>query len=308
MKPELCLRTFLEYLEIERGRSLLTLRNYEHYINSFISYAKVSSMSEINETIMKSFRMHLNRMDGARKKGTTTGSMKKRTQNYYLIALRSWFKFCVKENIPTLLPEKIELAKVGDRHIDFITVSEMIRIIESPSLTDEKGFRDRAILETLFSTGLRLSELCSLNRDIDLSRDEFSIRGKGDKVRIVFLNEAAKNWIKEYLKIRKDFDEALFVQVSKNIPALKSGHVSLRLTPRSIERTVSHYAIKSGISLKVTPHVLRHSFATSLLSNGADLRSVQMMLGHASITTTQIYTHVTDNRLKEIHKKFHSRS
>ena len=301
------LRGFLEYIEIEKGRSILTVRNYEHYITEFLEFSKVVRPSDITEEIIKNFRMNLNRRDGAKKRGAVTQTLKKRTQNYYLIARRAWLKFCVKKNIPCMLPEKIELAKIGERHIDFISVKEMIRIIESPDTETEIGLRDRAILELLFSTGLRLSELCSLNSDLDLSRDEFSIRGKGDKVRVVFISPIAKEWVTQYLKKRKAIDEALFTQVSHNIVRTKKGDAQLRLTPRSIERIVSHCAVKAGITLRVTPHILRHSFATNLLESGADLRSVQVMLGHSSITTTQIYTHVTDTRLKDIHKQFHKR-
>ena len=200
-----------------------------------------------------------------------------------------------------LTPDAIELAKVGARHLDLISVDELTRLLKAPDLTTLKGLRDKALLELFFSTGLRLSELCSLNSDLDISRDEFSIRGKGEKIRVVFISDLARQAIKEYIKARKDMDEALFVNISKN-------SATGRLTPRSIERIVRDYAIKAGISKKVTPHVLRHSFATDLLSNGADLRSVQMMLGHANIATTQIYTHITDKQLRDVHKKFHSRS
>ncbi|MCX6753817.1 MAG: tyrosine-type recombinase/integrase [Candidatus Nomurabacteria bacterium] len=214
----------------------------------------------------------------------------------------------MKRNISSLSPDRIDLAKIKERSLDLISVGELNRLLEAPLKNNEndkkddtlKNSRDKAILELFFSTGLRLSELCSLNRDLDLSKDEFSIRGKGEKVRVVFLSESAKIAIREYLKNRKDLDEPLFIQYSRN------GSGSNRLTPRSIERIVKYYAIKAGISKKVTPHVIRHSFATDLLSNGADIRSVQMMLGHANIATTQIYTHITDKQLRDVHKKFHS--
>jgi site-specific recombinase XerD len=194
------------------------------------------------------------------------------------------------------------LAKIKERSLDLITVEELNRLLSGPNGSDLKNLRDKAILELFFSTGLRVSELASLNRDLDLSKGEFSIRGKGEKVRVVFLSDSAKKAIKEYLEKRKDMEEAMFVQIST---INKKG--ASRLTSRSIERTVKHYAIKAGISKKVTPHVIRHSFATDLLSNGADIRSVQMMLGHSNIATTQIYTHITDKQLLEVHKKFHSR-
>ncbi len=206
-----------------------------------------------------------------------------------------------KREVPSLAPDRIELAKIKERSLDLISTDELGRLLNAPEVSTPKGLRDKAILELFFSTGLRLSELCSLDRDLDLSKDEFSIRGKGEKVRVVFLSDSAKDAIRNYLKNRKDLDEPLFVQQSHN---KTSGG---RLTPRSIERIVKHYAIKAGISKKVTPHVIRHSFATDLLSNGADIRSVQMMLGHANIATTQIYTHITDKQLRDVHKKFHNK-
>ena len=202
-------------------------------------------------------------------------------------------------------PERIELARLPDRSLDLITSQELSRLIESTKGTSERAHRDRAIMELLFSTGLRVSELCSLNSDLDLSRDELSVRGKGDKVRVVFLSPAAKESVQRYLKARKDMEEALFVNIVGDDK--KSKRAPHRLTPRSVQNIVKKYATKAGITKKVTPHVLRHSFATDLLSNGADIRSVQALLGHASINTTQIYTHVTDAHLREVHKKYHSR-
>jgi site-specific recombinase XerD len=215
----------------------------------------------------------------------------------------------MKRNVPSLSPDRIELAKTKERSLDLISVEELERLLSAPlkllemkkNIDRQKILRDKAILELFFSTGLRLSELCSLNRDLDLSKDEFSIRGKGEKVRVVFLSDSAKKAISEYLRERKDMAEPLFVQYSSN------KREDNRLTPRSIERIVKYYAIVAGISKKVTPHIIRHSFATDLLSNGADIRSVQMMLGHANIATTQIYTHITDKQLRDVHKKFHSR-
>lgn len=205
-------------------------------------------------------------------------------------------------------PERIELAKTPEHELDLISSSDLTRLLVAPEGDTLAALRDRAILALFFSTGLRVSELCSLSRDLDLARDEFSVRGKGEKVRVVFLSDAARETVKQYLNKRTDVDDALFVQIGRGgeeSTAKKSG--SLRLTPRSVERLVKRYAIKAGISKKVTPHVLRHSFATDLLQNGADLRSVQALLGHANIATTQIYTHVTDSKLREVHKQFHDK-
>jgi len=293
-------RQFLEYIEIEKGRSLLTVHNYEHYLDRAFSEMKAKNVKDITEDKLREYRLSLNRSAGVKIKGQTPGTMKKNTQNYHLIALRSFLKYCRKRNIEALTPDAIELAKVGARHLDLISVDELNRLIKSPDLATTKGLRDKALLELFFSTGLRLAELCSLNRDLDLSKDEFSIRGKGEKIRVVFLSTEAKDAIRAYLKERKDMEEAMFVNIARNA-------VDGRLTPRSIERIVRDCAIKAGISKKVTPHVLRHSFATDLLSNGADIRSVQMMLGHANISTTQVYTHVTDAQLRDVHKKFHSK-
>lgn len=295
-------KEFLEYMEIERGTSLLTVRNYDHYLTRFIKDTGVKDVSDITDESIRTFRLALNRSPGVFIKGQVRATMKKNTQNYYLIALRRFLKYLMKRGITAISPERIELAKVGARELDLISEAELSRLLGAPEGEEIKELRDRAILELFFSTGLRLSELCSLNRDLDLSKDEFSVRGKGEKVRVVFLSESAKKAIRTYLAKRADMEEPLFLQVSSN-----KKNESLRLTPRSIERIVKHYAVKAGISRKVTPHVLRHSFATDLLGNGADIRSVQTMLGHANIATTQIYTHVTDKQLKEVHKKFHSK-
>ncbi|MBP9770330.1 MAG: tyrosine-type recombinase/integrase [Candidatus Pacebacteria bacterium] len=296
-------REFLESIEIEKGNSLKTVENYDRYLSRFFEFSKAKNPSDINDDNIREYRLHLNRSAGVKVRGQASATMKKNTQNYHLIALRVFLKYLMKRGVKSLSPDKIELAKIRERHIDLISIDELDRLMKAPDLTKEKGLRDKAILELFFSTGLRLSELCSLNRDLDLSKEEFSIRGKGEKVRVVFLSGSAKEAIKNYLSKRKDMDEAMFVDLSR-----RSGKGSRgRLTPRSIERAVKFYAIKAGISKRVTPHVLRHSFATDLLQNGADIRSVQMMLGHANISTTQIYTHVTDKQLRDIHKKFHSR-
>jgi site-specific recombinase XerD len=307
-------RQFLEYVEIERGRALNTVRNYEHYLDVFFKFGKITHTSDINEDILREFRLHLNRSKGVKIKGQSQGTMKKSSQNYYLIALRSFLKYLRKRGVTAMMPDVIELAKTGSRDIDPLSGDELKRFLNAPltkNLNKENKtetpdeilarLRDHAILELFFSTGLRLSELCSLNRDLDLSKDEFSIRGKGDKVRVVFISDNARTALREYLKARKDFAEPLFAGMSFKKSA------DARLTPKSIQRIVKHYATIAGISKRVTPHVLRHSFATDLLSNGADFRSVQVMLGHANIATTQVYTHVTDKQLRDVHKKFHGK-
>lgn len=300
-------REFLEHLEIEKGRSLHTVRNYEHYLDRFLNYLKHDNPQKLSESEIREFRLWLNRQAGT-KVGRVTETLTRRTQNYYLIAVRAFLKYLRKRGIESLNPERIELAKVPERELDLISPQELTRLLEAPDSKTESGLRDRAILELLFSTGLRVSELCALaQEDVDLSRDEFSIRGKGGKVRVVFLSDAAKNAIRDYLKARKDMDDALFIQYGKNAEGTKEKNGDLRLSPRSVQRIIKRYATIAGITRKVTPHKLRHSFATDLLSNGADLRSVQALLGHANIATTQIYTHVTDKHLRDIHKKFHSR-
>lgn len=297
---------FLQYVEIERGRSLNTVRNYDQYLSRFLDYTKLKNPKDITDTIVKNFRIWLNRQTAKKEKGSAPATLKKKTQNYYLIALRAFLKYLARQGIPSLSPDRIELAKVPERSLDLITIEELERLLKAPDTSTLRGLRDKAMLELLFSTGLRVSELCSLPSDINLKLDELSVRGKGENVRVVFISENAKKAVKEYLNKRDDMDDALFVQISsKKNEKLAQKRDSMRLTPRSVERIIKQYAIQSGISKKVTPHVIRHSFATDLLRNGADLRSVQMLLGHANINTTQIYTHVTDTELKNVHKKFH---
>jgi len=293
---------FQQYLEIEKGRSNATTKNYRHYLEKFFDWAEIEEAGEITETKVRQWRMHLNRQPGT-KVGGRVETMKRRTQNYYLIALRAFLKFLRARDVVSLPPEKIELAKVADRQLDLVTDKELERLLKAPDLALATGLRDRAILQLFFSTGLRVSELCALNiDDIDLTRDEFSVRGKGEKVRVVFISDEAKNILREYLAKRKDIEEALFVQPAKSA----NGNVT-RIYPRAVQRLIKKAAVSAGITRKVTPHVIRHGFATDLLRNGADLRSVQSMLGHANIGTTQIYTHVTDSHLREVHKKFHHR-
>jgi len=341
-------RQFLEYTEIEKGRSLKTVANYEHYLDVFLEFAKETDPKKITDETIRTFRLWLNRQSTGNNKALGL-TLSKKTQNYYLIALRAFLKYLIRQKVDTLPPERIELAKVNERQIDFISAEELERLLLAPDGSDLGALRDRAILELLFSTGLRVSELCSLSRDLDIRADHFSIRGKGGKVRVVFLSETARMALKTYLDKRKDMEDALFVKVggengfqrssnggkdekdngkageksgnddkskkedAKKVPSSSKkttrddGTDISALTRRSVERIVKHYAIKAGISKKVTPHVIRHSFATDLLSNGADLRSVQALLGHSSISTTQIYTHVTDKHLGDIHKKFHGK-
>jgi len=298
---------FLEYLEIEKGRSVHTVTNYDRYLTRFLEYARTDDPKKLTEQMVREFRLWLNRQPGT-KVGRQHDTLKRRTQNYYLIALRAFLKYLRKRGVESLNPERIELAKVPERSLDLISPEELTRLMNGPDTNTESGLRDKAILELLFSTGLRVSELCNLSQeDVDLSRDEFSVRGKGDKIRVVFLSDTARDAVREYLKSRKDFDDAMFIQYGKNAKNTETKNKDLRLTPRSVQRIIKKYATLAGITRKVTPHVIRHSFATDLLQNGADLRSVQALLGHANIATTQVYTHVTDRHLKEIHKKFHSR-
>ena len=299
-------RQFLEYIEIEKGRSLKTVENYDRYLTRFLGFAKIEDPQKLSDETVREYRLWLNRLPAephAKAGRTSRETLKKKTQNYYLIALRSFLKYLMRRGVTSLPPERIELAKVAERSLDLISTEELNRLLKAPTGNELPALRDRAILELLFSTGLRVSELCALPADIDLTKDEMAVRGKGDKVRVVFISDSAKEAVRAYLKKRKDMDEALFANNGKHTG--RGG--SRRLTPRSVERMIKRYGIKAGISKKVTPHVMRHSFATDLLSNGADLRAVQALLGHANIGTTQIYTHVTDSHLKEVHKKFHSK-
>lgn len=310
---------FLEYIEIEKGRAIRTVENYDHYLAVFIEQTKISDPKDITDGKVRDFRIWLNRQSTGNNRATGD-TIKKKTQNYYLIALRTFLKFLAKRNITSLPADRIELAKINERQIDVISQEELRRLLDAPDKEKnlEKRYRDKAILELLFSTGLRVSELCSLQNDIDLHLDEMSIRGKGGKIRVVFLSDEAKKALKNYLSSRKDMSSALFVKISEELSQKEKINKKIGrkeeknkendgLTKRSIERIVKRYATIAGISKRVTPHVIRHVFATDLLSNGADLRSVQAMLGHANINTTQIYTHVTDRHLRDIHKKFHNK-
>lgn len=296
-------RAFLEYLEIEKGRSIKTIVNYDRYLTRFLEDSGAKKPKDITDINVRSFRLKLNRQESGTITDGNADTLKKSTQNYYLIALRAFLKYMRREDIESLSPERIELAKVGDRDLDLISHDDLMRLMNAPDTDTLKDLRDKAMLELFFSTGLRVSELTALNADIDLSLDEMSIRGKGDKVRVVFLSDEAKDAVKDYLKKRTDMDEALFIQLGRGM----KNQDTQRITSRSVERIIKQLSIKAGISKKVTPHVIRHSFATDLLQNGADLRSVQALLGHASIATTQVYTHVTDAHLRQIHKQFHNK-
>lgn len=304
---------FLEYLEIERNRSPLTLSSYNHYLSRFVDFASRKSVKfpeKISLDLVREFRLMLNRA-----KGNQGKSLKLVTQNYHVIALRSFLKYLIKQDIKTLAPEKIELAKAPSRQVNFLETSELERLFEAVGAEKHKlvSLRDRAILETLFSTGLRVSELASLTKPkVNIAKGEFSVRGKGDKVRVVFLSDSAKLSLKEYLDARKDKSIFLFVghkqkkSVQQEIEEIDSSKAR-GLTPRTIQRIIKKYARLAGITKEITPHTLRHSFATDLLMAGADIRAVQEMLGHSSITTTQIYTHVTNRKLRDIHKKHHGK-
>lgn len=297
------LRPFLEYLEVEKGRSVLTIRNYQFYLQRFFDWAKDPLVDAVDTEMVRQFRLYLNRLEIPRR-----GLLKKSTQNYHLIALRSFLKYLTRHDVESLAPEKIELAKQGSREPAFLDSSDLQRLLDAPTVSDAPTIlktRDRAILELFFSTGMRVSELASLKKDqVKLDRNEFSVRGKGDKVRVVFLSHQARHWLKQYLDLRTDQAPYLFVRHDR----AKHGQKEVgSLTPRSMERLVHHYSAMAGIPKKVSPHTLRHSFATDLLTNGADIRSVQALLGHASITTTQIYTHVTNQQLQEVHQAFHAR-
>ena len=291
---------FLEYLEIEQNRSQKTILNYDHYLTRLIDYAGEIKVSDIDPELIRKWRLWLNRL------GTNVSDeLQKSTQNYHLIALRSFLKFCAKRDVPALPADKIELAKTVRKQVTFLTLEEVERLFGQPDVQKQGGLRDRAILELLFSSGLRVSELVGLDKDhINLKRGEFTVRGKGQKDRPVFISPTAAKWVTHYLEKREDTAKPLFVRYSGIKRVDLSGNFH-RLTARSVQRLVARYALLAGITKHVSPHTLRHSFATDLLMNGSDLRAVQAMLGHSNISTTQIYTHVTDPHLKAVHEKFH---
>jgi site-specific recombinase XerD len=291
---------FLEYLEIEQNRSQKTIANYDHYLTRLADFAGEIKIADIDDELVRKWRLWLNRL------GTNTAEELQRiTVNYHLIALRSFLKYCAKRNISALPADKIELARVHRKQVTFLNEDELARLFAQPNVNTLIGIRDRAILELLFSSGLRVSELVGLNRDhINLKLREFSVRGKGQKDRPVFVSPEAAQWIENYLQKRDDAMSPLFIRYSGTQKADQSGNFK-RLTARSVQRLVGRYARLAGITKHVSPHTMRHSFATDLLVNGSDLRSVQAMLGHSDISTTQIYTHVTDQHLKSIYEKYH---
>ena len=293
---------FLENLEVGRGKSQKTVQNYHHYLQRWAEFVGDKEPGEFTLDDVHSYQMFLNRYRDDRER-----PLGAKTQNYHLIALRAFLKYLVKQDVPTLAPEKIDLKKTPERIVDFLTREEMERLFEVIDISSRTGLRDRAMMETLYSTGLRVSELVSLDRgQVDLKRGEFTVRGKGDKPRIVFLSERCVKWIKLYLAERKDNWEPLFISYGRNRDDDELGlGEKRRLTAYSVQTMVRKASRLAGLSKKVTPHVIRHSFATEMLNNGADIRAIQEMLGHASITTTQIYTHSTNKRLKDVHRRFH---
>jgi site-specific recombinase XerD len=308
MSLELLIAEFLEYLEIQKGCSPLTIREYRHYLKRFHNWVAenfpATKPEDINLELVRRYRLylaHLRTADGVR--------LQRVTQSYHIVALRAFLRYLVvQRDIPTLSPDRVELPKQGSRSVSFLNPGQIERLLNSPKISNNSGLRDRTILETLFSTGLRVSELVSLNREqMDLERKEFGVKGKGNKLRVVFLSDAAAEWIERYLRTRKDNFKPLFIRYSGAVDTQKNGE-KMRLTVRSIQNIVAKYAKRSGLPIEVTPHTLRHSFATDLLIGGADIRAVQEMLGHESIRTTQVYTHVTNRHLKEVHKAFHRRS
>lgn len=320
MDLEQLIKDFLEYLEIERNVSQLTIRNYRHYLDRFVRFLAghipspnvsreagsryAGKITDIHAESIRQYRLYLSRF--VDEKGM---SLKRVTQNYHLIALRSFLKYMAKRDIPTISPDKIDLPKAESRSIKFLEHNDMERLLNMPEISTKEGLRDKAILEVLFSTGLRVSELVSLNRDqINLDRREFSVVGKGRRTRIVFLSERAADWLRRYIVTREDDLRPIFIRYSGKTPdEHDTTGESIRLTARSVQRGVEKYVKKAKLMIKITPHGLRHTFATDLLGNGADLRAIQELLGHKNVSTTQIYTHITNPQLKEIHDKFHSK-
>jgi site-specific recombinase XerD len=288
---------FLMYLEVAKNRSPKTLQNYHHYLRRFAKfYGEEKSVEHIDSNIIQQYRLHLNRLEP---------KLSIKTINFHLVSLRSFFKYLQKHDIATMAAEKVDLPKLPDRQIEFLTKEEVVLLFNALGGDSILDVRNRAIIHTLYSTGLRVSELCSLNRNrVNLDTGQFAVLGKGGKVRIVFLTDLATDAISEYLTMRNDELEPVFISHAKKSPAERKAE-KRRLTGVTVDTVVKRAALKAGIVKRVTPHTLRHSFATTLLQNGADIRAVQMMLGHSTIATTQIYTHVTDRNLKEIHEKFH---
>ena len=293
---------FLEYLELERNASQLTIKNYDHYLKRFLQFAKDLEPGQVDLSLIRKYRLYLSRYTDPK----TKRSLKRVTQNYFMIALRAFLRYLARIDVETLSAEKVELRDSEPRPMKILDDPSLQQLLYAPDTSKKDGIRDRAILETLFSTGLRVSELVSLNRDsINLDRREFAIVGKGGKERVVFVSDSAADWLERYLGVRKDTLKPLFIRFQGKVDPTDNGE-AMRLTTRSIERIVEKYVKALGLPVKATPHTLRHSFATDLLINGVDIRSVQEMLGHSNIQTTQIYTQVTNQHLKDVHKAFHS--
>jgi len=297
---------FLEYIEIEKNLSPLTIRDYRHYLNNFIKWtssnSSISRPQDLTLEKVRKYRVYLAHYN------SPNGNLplKKVTQNYYIIALRSFLRYLVRKDLPVVTPEKIELPKTESRSLKFLDRDQLERLLAQPDISTESGLRDKVIMEMLFSTGLRVSELVKLNMDqINLERREFGVIGKGGKARVVFLSDRAAIWLEKYMAKRSNEAKALCIRYSGNQEPAENSE-KLRLTTRSVQRLLEKYVRKAKLPVKATPHVLRHSFATDLLMNGADLRSVQEMLGHKNVSTTQIYTHVTNAHLRDVHKGFHS--
>ena len=297
---------FFEYLQVEKGCSPLTIRNYRHYLNRLINWLGKEgirqNLKDINPDVVRGYRVYLSNLPD--RKG---GTLSRRTQGYHVIALRSFLKWLLKNDQPVMAPDKIDLPKVAERQVKFLTGNMVDRLLNAPTLSTIQGKRDKAILEVLFSTGLRVSELVKLDRDkIDLDRREFGIIGKGGRARVVFLSVRSADWLNKYLNERQDKYQPVFIRHKGKVEPTTPDE-KMRLTPRSVQRMIKKYVRKIKLPVDATPHVLRHSFATDLLMAGADIRSVQEMLGHKNISTTQIYTHVTSKRLREIHEQFHGK-
>lgn len=299
------IQEFLEYLEVERNVSPLTIRDYRHYLKVFNEWqaenSPISKPSDITIELVRKYRVYL-----AHKTDNKETPLAKVTQSYYVIALRSFLKYLIKKDLKVVAPEKIELPRTESRSLKFLNRDQVETLLNQSEISTNEGLRDKAILETLFSTGLRVSELVNLNRDqINFERGEFGVKGKGGRIRVVFLSDRAIEWLDKYLKLRTDDFKPLFIRYSGAVITDAEGE-KMRLTVRSVQRIVKKYARKAKIPIDITTHGLRHSFATDLLMNGADLRSVQELLGHKNISTTQIYTHVTNAQLRDVHKAFHS--
>ena len=299
INPEESIKAFLEHLEVERNLSQFTVRNYSHYLRRWLGWwLKRNQRQTMEDLTLEDIR--------AWRLGLARQNLSQVTQGYHVIALRSWLRWLVKQDVKTVLPEKIDVPKGESRTLKFLSREQVERLLAAPSISDEKGLRDKAILEVLFSTGLRVSELTGLNRDtVDTKRREFGVIGKGRRPRVVFLSQRAAMWLERYLATRADNWQPLFIHYSGGQPAITSKGEEMRLTVRSVQRLVRKYVRQVRLPVEATVHTLRHSFATDLLQAGAGLREVQELLGHKNIATTQIYTHVTNLQLRQVHEKYH---